>query len=87
MTIIHQNLWLGKLVPEGLDGGGGLEFSNQKKISPLFSFFKSFAYSLKKINYVLKCQYFISLNMCVLFILYIIKLLQSNCLVASQSSY
>ena len=41
-----------------LGGGGwgrGLEFSNQLKFSPLFSFFKLFAYSLKIILYSLKC--------------------------------
>ena len=41
---------------EGLDlGEGGLEFSNQKIFSPLFSFFNIFAYSLKIIHYSLKC--------------------------------
>ena len=50
-------------IHEGLDWGGGgadrgggvLEFSNKLKFSPLFSFFKIFAYSLKIIHYSLKC--------------------------------
>ena len=50
-----------KLTYESLDAGGGggavgLEFSNQYKFSPLFSFFKIFAYSLKIIHYSLKCR-------------------------------
>ena len=38
---------------EGLDGGSGILYS--VKFSPLFAFFKSYAYSLKMIYYSLKC--------------------------------
>ena len=44
---------------EGLDGGRGGGVWNSlisKKISPLFSFFKMYAYSLKIIHCSLKCN-------------------------------
>ena len=50
-SVSHVEWWSGW----GGGGEGGLEFSNQLKFSPLFSFFKIFAYSLKIIHYSLKC--------------------------------
>ena len=43
---------------EGLDGGRGGVWNSliSKKISPLFSFFKIYAYSLKIIHCSLKCN-------------------------------